>query len=227
MEQSKKKKTIRTMSVMAVLIALTIIFSFVSFSIGGPITFTITFLIVAIGAIIYGPGMGAILGLAFGLMSFVQAATYDAFGLYLFSINPFYTFLVCVPTRVLMGVLVGIIYKVFRVKKFSGKRYNVALLMANISAPILNTTFFVTLLLCLFWNTDIIQGQVADYESPIMFVLMFVGLNFLVEVVISILAGFTSSRKLLPALSRYIGFSTKDESDKNVLENADNSIENK
>ena len=218
MEQSKKKRTIRTISVMSVLIALTIMFSFVSFSIGGPITFTITFLIVTIGAILYGPGMGAILGLAFGLMSFVQAVTYDAFGLYFFSVNPFYTFLVCVPTRVLMGTIVGFIYKAFRVKQFKGKKFNVALLITNISAPVLNTTFFVTMLLSLFWNTDLIQGEISKYASPIVFVLLFVGINFLVEVAVSVLAGFTSSRKLLPALSGYIGFQTANNSDTKAAE---------
>lgn len=61
---------------------------------------------VAIGAMLMGPKAGAWLGLIFGATSFYQAVTgSSAFSTMLFNINPIYAFLLCIPTRVLMGVL--------------------------------------------------------------------------------------------------------------------------
>lgn len=61
---------------------------------------------VAIGAMLMGPKAGAWLGLIFGATSFYQAVTgSSAFSTMLFNINPIYAFLLCIPTRVLMGGL--------------------------------------------------------------------------------------------------------------------------
>ena len=67
---------------------------------------------VAIGAMLMGPKAGAWLGLIFGATSFYQAVTgSSAFSTMLFNINPIYAFLLCIPTRVLMGFLTGVILK--------------------------------------------------------------------------------------------------------------------
>lgn len=67
---------------------------------------------VAIGAMLMGPKAGAWLGLIFGATSFYQAVTgSSAFSTMLFNINPIYAFLLCIPTRVLMGFLTGVIFK--------------------------------------------------------------------------------------------------------------------
>ena len=66
---------------------------------------------VILGAIILGPSAGAILGGAFGLLSFWECFGKSQFGATLLGINPFLTFLVCVPTRILMGWLCGLIFR--------------------------------------------------------------------------------------------------------------------
>lgn len=58
---------------------------------------------VAVGAVTLGPTAGAILGGAFGITSFIQCFGMSAFGAILLEVNPFFTFLVCVPTRILEG----------------------------------------------------------------------------------------------------------------------------
>ena len=60
---------------------------------------------VILGAIILGPSAGAILGGAFGLLSFWECFGKSQFGATLLGINPFLTFLVCVPTRILICLL--------------------------------------------------------------------------------------------------------------------------
>ena len=62
---------------------------------------------VVIGAMLIGPGAGALLGGLFGLTSFYQCFGMSPVGAMLLSIHPFYTFLVCVRTRLLMGRLTG------------------------------------------------------------------------------------------------------------------------
>ena len=69
---------------------------------------------VVIGAMLVGPEAGALLGLVFGLTSFAQCFGADPFGATLLNINPFGTFFMCVPTRMLMGYLAGMIFKGLR-----------------------------------------------------------------------------------------------------------------
>lgn len=66
---------------------------------------------VALGAILLGPVAGAILGTVFGITSFIQCFGASALGAMLLSINPFLTFLVCVPTRILAGWLTGLVFQ--------------------------------------------------------------------------------------------------------------------
>ncbi|MBR2851935.1 MAG: ECF transporter S component, partial [Anaerotignum sp.] len=65
---------------------------------------------VGIGAMLMGPKAGAWLGFIFGATSFYQAVTgASPFSAMLFNISPFHTFLLCIPTRMLMGFVTGLI----------------------------------------------------------------------------------------------------------------------
>ena len=66
---------------------------------------------VIVGAIGMGPASGAILGGVFGCISFWECFGRSQFGAVLLGINPIYTFLVCVPTRILAGWLCGVAFK--------------------------------------------------------------------------------------------------------------------
>ena len=65
---------------------------------------------VIVGAIVMGPASGAILGGVFGCISFWECFGRSQFGAMLLGINPIYTFLVCVPTRILAGWLCGVAF---------------------------------------------------------------------------------------------------------------------
>jgi uncharacterized membrane protein len=108
-----------------------------------------------VGAIVMGPAAGAILGGIFGITSFIQCFGASPFGAVLLSINPFYTFIVTVVARVLMGWLSGLIFmglrKIDRTKLVSFG-------VASISGALLNTIFFMGFLILFFWQTDYIQG---------------------------------------------------------------------
>ena len=72
------------------------------------------------------------------------------FGALLLGINPFLTFLVCVPTRILMGWLTGLIYHGLRKTKIPSAA---SVTIASLCCPLLNTTFFMGTLVTLFAST--------------------------------------------------------------------------
>ena len=89
---------------------------------------------VAVGAVTLGPTAGAILGGAFGITSFIQCFGMSAFGAILLEVNPFFTFLVCVPPRILEGWLTGVIYRGMCKTKFpSAARVTIS----NFCCPVL------------------------------------------------------------------------------------------
>lgn len=173
---------------MAILIAIVLIMSFTPlgyFKTAG-LEISLLAIPVAIGAMVIGPVAGAVLGGVFGLTSFYQCFGISAFGAALLNINPFLTFLVCVPTRILMGYLTGVLFKLF-IK--IDKSNTVCYFAGGLMAALLNTVFFVgTLFLC-FWSTDFIQGLNAGGANVFVFMVTFVGINGLVESVVSCIAG--------------------------------------
>lgn len=143
----------------------------------GLVKMTFIMIPVAVGAITLGPASGAFLGLVFGITSFLQCFGLDIFGTTLMSINPIYTFIMCLVPRVLMGYLCGLVFK--GLSKF---RKGVAVVAASLSAPVFNTLFFMTLLMLFFGNSNYIMSLRAGTENLWAFLAAFVGLNGIMEV---------------------------------------------
>jgi uncharacterized membrane protein len=158
--------------------------------------FTIMQVPVIIGAIVMGPTAGGILGGIFGCISFWECFGKSQFGVILMGINPFFTFLVCVPTRILMGVCCGWIFKaLYRIDKTKLLSFGAA----SLRGALLNTLFFMTALLALFFHTDYIQG-LANGMHVLAFAVAFVGVQGLLEALICAVAGTAISKALHKAL---------------------------
>lgn len=171
---------VRRLTLNAVLAAIVAVVSFLPLrTLGLEITFSM--IPVAIGAIVLGPASGAFLGGVFGVVSFLQCLGYSSFGAALFAINPVFTFLTCVPTRILAGMLAGLIFRAVPKKKSD----SAATATAAVCAPILNTLFFMGTLTVCFYNTEYIQGfaELLNATNPINFILLFVGINGIVEII--------------------------------------------
>lgn len=138
---------------------------------------------VIIGAIVLGPAGGAAMGAAFGLISFWECFGKSQFGTMLLSINPFLTFIVCVPTRILMGWLCGLIFKGMHSKLGHTKANFASYITASLGGALLNTIFFMSALCLCFYQTDYIQGfaEMLGSDNVFMFILLFVGIQGLVE----------------------------------------------
>lgn len=187
---SNKSQKIRTLTVNAVLAAIICIVSFLPLrTLGLEITFSMV--PVALGAAVFGVGSGATLGAIFGVVSFLQCVIgYSAFGATLLQISPFYTFLVCIPTRILAGVLAALVAKALKSKK------NLALCLSTATAPLFNTLFFMTTFCLCFYGTEYVQGFVSALgaANPFTFVILFVGINGLVELIAGFLIAFPAAK---------------------------------
>lgn len=158
---------------------------------------------VIVGAILLGPSGGAILGLVFGLISFAECFGKSTFGAELLAIQPFFTFLVCVPTRTLMGWCCGLIFRALH-RRLPKKYDMAAFVAASLSGALLNTIFFMTTLCLCFYRTSYIQGFVTNLgaQNFLLFIVLFVGLQGLIEALVCAVLGSAISKGVYLALHR-------------------------
>lgn len=160
---------------------------------------SITFLTVpvAVGAMILGPKGGAVCGLAFGVTSLIQCFMGGSFGSMLLSINPAGTAFTCIVPRILEGWICGLIFAALK-----NAMKNRAFLVAGLACPLLNTIFFMTSIVVIFYNTDYIQGfvETLGVTNPFTFVIAFVGVQGLIEAVVCFIIASAVARALSVAL---------------------------
>ena len=172
----------------SLLVAIELIFAFTPFGYIRTAGLEITFLMVpvVIAGICMGPMAGAILGGVFGITSFMTCFGTSAFGVALFTINPFYTFLVCVPTRIFAGWATGLVFKPFR-KKTEKSSFSFAL--ASLTGSLSNSVLFTGTLALLFYKTDFIQSVAQTFQAanPFTFIIFFVGAQGVIESVVVLL----------------------------------------
>ena len=159
--------------------------------------FTIMQVPVIIGAIVLGPAAGGILGTAFGLISFWECFGKSQFGAALLAINPIYTFIVCVVSRLLMGLLCGLLYRALSRKHSSLIRCGAA----GLAGALLNTLFFMGSLMLLFGRSDYIMSMRGG-ANALAFVIAMVGVQGLLEAVICCVLGASISYGVLRAEKR-------------------------
>lgn len=198
MENNKKNRT-RYMTELALMSAIIFMMAFTPLGYFRTPGLSITFLTVpvAVGAIILGPEGGAVCGLVFGITSLIQCFMGGSFGSMLLSINPLGTAFTCIVPRVLEGLLCGLVFRwIKRVSK------NSAYFAASLACPLLNTVFFMSAIVLIFYHTEYIQGlvQTLGVTNPLMFVVAFVGVQGMIEAVVCFLIASAVSRALGAAL---------------------------
>ena len=187
MAKQNRKSQIKTLVVLAVLIAITILMAFtpVGYLRVGAISISFLMIPVAVGAIAKGPLAGALIGTVFGITSFVQCFGMDPFGTYLASKNVFFTFIMCIVCRALAGFLAGLVYKLMsKVVKNMPLRSSVT----GLCAALFNTVLFVGALILLFGKATV--GEATNIDPSIGIIALFaaiVGFNALFEAIASFL----------------------------------------
>lgn len=198
---NKNKFSTKYLVEMALLVAIILLMAFtpIGYIKTAGLEITLIVIPVAVGAVTLGPAAGAILGGVFGITSFIQCFGMSAFGTLLLGVNPVFTFLVCVPTRILDGWLTGLIYKGLKKTKIPSAG---SVTLASLCCPLLNTTFFMGMLVIGFYNTEYIQSFVSALgaKNALLFILAFVGVNGLVEAIVCFVVGTAISAALKKAL---------------------------
>ena len=97
----------------------------------------------------------------------------------------------------LEGWLCGLIFCAARKKLANG-----AYVIASLACPLLNTLLFMSSLVAFFYNTDYVQGLAGSLgaSNPLVFVILFVGLQGLIEALACTVVGSAVSRSLAAAL---------------------------
>ena len=183
----KKQMDVRALTILALMTALLIVFSFTP--IGsipvGPLVITLNIIPVAIAAAALGPKGGLAMGCVFGLLSFLQCfgiGVPSGMGAVLVSISPFLAFIQRFLPRALDGFLVGAIFNAC--EKKIGPRP--ACFAAGFCSAFLNTLLFMSALVLLFGHTDYVRG-LMNGRNVLAFVVAFVGVNAVVEMIVSTL----------------------------------------
>lgn len=166
----------------------------------------ITFMMipVVIASVAVGPLSGAIVGGVFGITSFLQCfgiGGYSLFGATLLAINPFFTFLMCIPTRILAGWLPGFVAKALA---NVDKKRAVASFASALSGALFNTLFFVSTFVITFggqWQTVVanfetnyaasqgIESVSFGISSLYNFIIFIVGTNGIIEAIVTAVVG--------------------------------------
>lgn len=160
----------------------------------GPLAVTFNTIPVAIAAFAMGPMGGAVIGGVFGLTSFLQCFGGSVLGTALFGVNPALTAIQCFVPRILDGLLIGFIAEAMRKKGVSAA---VAGSVTGFFSAFFNTLFYMSSLILLFGNTEVIQNyreSIAPGKNVFLFVCAFVGVNAIAEMAAStILTGAVST----------------------------------
>ena len=183
----KKSKffSARNIAYLAVLLALVIVLQLIGTLIGnlGVTAPSLVLIPIVLGAILLGPVGGGFLGFAFGLVV-VLAGVFGMhkFTFILFSDHPFLTVLLCLVKGTAAGAVAGLLFKVLR-----GKNENVAVVVASLSAPVVNTGLFI--LGALLMSDTLSANFVADGQTVLYFLIVgCAGLNFIFEFIINAVA---------------------------------------
>ena len=187
-----KKVNVKYIVRLSLLIALIVVMSLtpIGYLKVGFISVSFLCLPVILAAILLGPLAATILGLAFGISSFIAAFS-DPVGVFLLGINPFLVFLSLVIPRILMGFGTGLIFKLFDAIR---KTKSAAPLITSIASSLLNSILYIIFLWSIFGKSLIAARAYPIGTNILSFAIGLVGFNTLFEVIICGAFGFAVGR---------------------------------
>lgn len=185
MSNSKVKRMVGIAILMAVVVVLQLLGQFIKF---GPVSVSLVLLPIVVGAAVYGPSAGAILGATFGVVVLLQPDTAFFYG-----ISTVGTVITVLVKGTLAGLLSGLVYEAL-----SKKNTMLAVVMAAVTCPLVNTALFFAGCLLFFK-----EGLAATgIENVMLYVLtVFIGFNFIAEFAVNVVCCPIAVR-LLHAIKR-------------------------
>lgn len=146
----------------------------------GSLTLSLVLVPIVVGAVLYGPRSGALLGGVFGVLVAVMAVQgrLGALTNMMVAYNALLTVAICVLKGVAAGLVPGLIAEAFKKRPFAG------ILLAAAAAPIANTGIFVAGMLTVFRGVmlEFADGIGMGGVNALYFaVVILVGVNFIIE----------------------------------------------
>lgn len=143
---------------------------------------------VAVGAMMLGPLAGGVLGGVMGCISFYTAIKTGFSTLFLAGYTGgmvvVLSFVNTIIPRILMGICVGWVY---RAASRLDRGNTVSYYIGGIAAPLLNTLFYMTVLVLIFLNAPTLQALLGEelmakfQDNILLFVAAYVGVQALIE----------------------------------------------
>lgn len=194
----------KTLTLIQLALLTAIIFVFEMTGIGFipiyPFEIVIMMVPVIIGAVSLGKGAGAFLGGMFGITSVMQCFGKSAVGMLILSMNPFYTVVLNIGVRVLVGFLTGLAFEIF--KKYDKTRIW-SYILTGLFGSLLNSFLYIFTLALFFGGTAKVQTElnlIAEGEQAVAFgtffitVFLAVLVNVIVEAVACSVIGGTAAK---------------------------------
>ena len=173
---------IKRMVGLALLIALIVVMQAISGMIPpiGGFSISLVLIPIVLGAAMYSPAAGALLGAAFGVIVYINCVTgTDPGGAMVFQADPVLCFVVVLAKGTMAGLASGFVYKLM-------KRWNpyIAMLCAAIVCPLVNTGIFVACMLLFF--VDVLSAWAAGADLVGYILTGLILANFVPELIINV-----------------------------------------
>ena len=147
----------------------------------GTFNLSLVLIPIVLAAVMYGPKYASILGGVFGVIVVLASiAGLDGGGHILFNSSPVLTSLVCIGKGVAAGLFAGLMANALK-----GKNLYAAVVLAAITAPVVNTGLFCISMVLFFKDTLTVWANGANIVYYIIFGL--VGVNFLIEFAVNVI----------------------------------------
>ena len=173
-------KKVERMVGIALLMALVIVLQFIPIPPVGGFSISLVLIPIVMGAAMFGPAAGALLGAAFGAIVFINCVTgTDPGGAMVFQANPVLCFIVVLGKGTLAGLASGFVYKLLK-----NRNPYIAMLCAAIVCPVVNTGVFVACMLLFFVDVLSVWAAGADLVGYILTGLILA--NFVPELIINV-----------------------------------------
>ena len=171
MNNLKIKRMVGIASLSAIVVVLQLIANYIPGP--GGVSITLALIPLVIGSIIYGPSGGVVLGVIMGSIILTAPSTAS-----FLNVRPIITVILCLVKTGVAGFISGLIFKMI-------KKYNLvlAVIMASIMAPIVNTGVF-SIGCILFYMETLAEWAGGSNAIAFLFLTM-IGINFVVEFVIN------------------------------------------
>ena len=178
----KQNNEIMKMVGIAFMMALVIVMQSISAilpTIGG-FNISLVLIPIVLGAAVYGPGAGALLGATFGVIVYINCVLgVDKGGAMVFQASPVLCFLVVMAKGILAGLASGAVYKLLK-----DKNSYIAMLMAAIVCPVVNTGIFVACMFLFFIDVLAAWAEGAELVGYVLTGLILA--NFVPELIINV-----------------------------------------